>query len=80
MEERTRRRVFEPFFSTKFTGRGLGLSATRGILRAHRGDIRIESTPGAGTKVTALLPPRRADARAPSGLASGLRCAADRRA
>jgi signal transduction histidine kinase len=49
-------RVFEPFFSTKFPGRGLGLSAVFGIVKNHHGHIDIESTPGKGTKVTVLLP------------------------
>ena len=49
-------RVFEPFFSTKFPGRGLGLSAVFGIVKNHHGHIDIESTSGKGTKVTVLLP------------------------
>lgn len=49
-------RMFEPFFSTKFAGRGLGLAAVRGIVRAHRGAIRVVSAPGQGTTVTVLFP------------------------
>ncbi|MEI6105840.1 MAG: ATP-binding protein [Opitutae bacterium] len=49
-------RIFEPFFSTKETGRGLGLSALLGILRAHRGGFRMDSTPGGGTTFRVYFP------------------------
>ena len=49
-------RIFTPFHSTKFLGRGLGLASARGIFRAHGGDISIESEEGHGTTVTGLLP------------------------
>ena len=56
MDEATRSRMFEPFFSTKFAGRGLGMAAVLGIVRGHKGAIRITSEVGKGTTVTVLLP------------------------
>jgi PAS domain S-box-containing protein len=56
MTEETMSRVFEPFFSTKFIGRGLGLAAAYGIIKNHNGYIYIDSEPGHGTTVHILLP------------------------
>jgi CheY-like chemotaxis protein len=56
MDPSTQSRVFDPFFTTKLLGRGLGLAAALGIIRQHRGGIRLESTPGAGTTFEVVLP------------------------
>ena len=56
MDEATKARIFDPFFSTKFVGRGLGLAAVHGIVRGHHGAIRVYSTPGQGTKMVVLFP------------------------
>ena len=74
MTQDTLNRIFDPFFSTKFTGRGLGLAAVMGIVRAHKGLIRIRTDPGEGTKFRVLLPPVSGPVRReeePSGTRSG---------
>ena len=48
--------LFDPFFSTKFAGRGLGLSAVLGILRGHHGAVKATSAPGRGSTFTLLFP------------------------
>ncbi len=49
-------RLFDPFFSTKFIGRGLGLSVVMGIARAHGGGVTVESKPGRGSAFRVFFP------------------------
>jgi PAS domain S-box-containing protein len=56
MDPSTLSRIFDPFFSTKFTGRGLGLAAVHGIVRASKGFIEVSSQPDAGTHFQVFLP------------------------
>jgi signal transduction histidine kinase/CheY-like chemotaxis protein len=72
----TLNRIFDPFFSTKFTGRGLGLAAVMGIVHSHKGLIRIRTEPGQGTSFRVLFPPVAGPVRQepePSGIRSGWR-------
>ena len=62
MNSETREKMFEPFFSTKFTGRGLGLAALLGIVRGHKGAVTVDSEEGQGTTVTVVLPASREQA------------------
>jgi len=56
MDAETVARAFEPYFTTKLTGRGLGLSAVQGIVQSHGGFVRLQSEVGRGTTVDVFLP------------------------
>jgi signal transduction histidine kinase len=56
MDEETRQRIFEPFFSTKDRGTGLGMSITSGIIKAHKGIIDVRSEKGKGAEFVIRLP------------------------
>ena len=56
MDAATLERIFDPFFSTKFTGRGLGLAAALGIVRGHNGALAVVSAPGSGATFMLFLP------------------------
>jgi two-component system, cell cycle sensor histidine kinase and response regulator CckA len=59
IEPELHERLFDPFYTTKFTGRGLGLAASQGIARAHGGLITVHSRPGAGARFRVHLPASR---------------------
>ncbi len=56
MNAETQEKIFDPFFTTKFIGRGLGLAAVFGIIRGHRGAIRVISEPSQGCTFQVLFP------------------------
>lgn len=57
MPESVRRRIFEPLFTTKPEGTGMGLAIVAGIVREHEGHIEVTSAPGVGTTFTLCFPP-----------------------
>ncbi|MDQ6974067.1 MAG: PAS domain S-box protein, partial [Mariprofundaceae bacterium] len=56
MSDEVKQRIFEPFYTTKFTGRGLGMSAILGIVRAHQGCLSLYTQQGIGTKFRLFFP------------------------
>ena len=62
MDEATKARIFDPFFTTKAAGRGLGLASVEGIVRAHKGALKVESEPGRGSVFTVVFPVAQAGA------------------
>jgi PAS domain S-box-containing protein len=56
MDEETLAKIFDPFFSTKFTGRGLGLAAVQGIIQTHKGALQVQSHTGQGTTIQLFFP------------------------
>ena len=61
MDEEIKWRIFEPFYTTKFTGRGLGMSAVLGIINSHGGALQLHSQLGQGTTFKVYLPVQKND-------------------
>jgi len=56
MDQQTLEKIFDPFFTTKFTGRGLGLAAVSGIIRGHKGALKVYTAPGKGSTFRVFFP------------------------
>jgi PAS domain S-box-containing protein len=61
MDDETKQRIFEPFYTTKFVGRGLGMSAVLGIITSHKGALQFTSQPSRGTTFKVYLPVKNAE-------------------
>jgi PAS domain S-box-containing protein len=64
MSEEVLLQIFDPFFSTRDKGKGLGLAAVLGIVRGHEGQLQVISTPGEGTRFRVLFPPTDSEVQA----------------
>lgn len=73
IEAATLPKIFDPFFSTRDIGRGLGLAAAMGIVRGHRGGIQVESIPGVGSVFRVHFPSPEGQVSAPSEGVEGAR-------
>ena len=58
MDRDTRARIFEPFFSTKTDGTGLGLAVVKAVIESHQGRVAVFSRPGRGCRFRIFLPCR----------------------
>ncbi|MCL7487343.1 MAG: response regulator [Desulfobulbaceae bacterium] len=72
ISKKDRAKIFDPYFTTKQYGNGLGLTICHSIVSKHRGSIMVESKPGAGTSFAVYLPARRSSAREADIELSGL--------
>jgi signal transduction histidine kinase/CheY-like chemotaxis protein/AcrR family transcriptional regulator len=66
MDPKSLKRIFDPFFTSKANGRGLGLASVRGVVQSHRGAISVQSEPGRGTTFHVYLPAGQMPIRQPA--------------